>query len=49
MTPSSSSAAATKRPYSAPRVTDAGSLRDLTLGGNPSNLSDSGSNHMRPP
>jgi hypothetical protein len=39
----------TKRRYSAPRVTDAGSLRDLTFGGTSDPLSDSGSNMMMPP
>jgi len=38
----------TKRRYSAPHVTDAGSLRDLTFGGTPSVRSDSGANQMRP-
>jgi hypothetical protein len=37
-----------KRRYEAPRVTDAGSLRDLTFGGAPSPLSDSGQNNMSP-
>lgn len=37
-----------KRHYEAPRVTDAGSLRDLTFGGVPSPTSDSGNNNMSP-
>jgi hypothetical protein len=43
------SPAVTKRRYSAPRVTDAGSLRDLAFGGAASNVSDSGTNMMMPP
>lgn len=42
------SAAVTKRRYSAPRVTDAGSLRDLTFGGTSAVTSDSGNNMMMP-
>jgi hypothetical protein len=43
------SAAGGKRPYVAPRVIDAGSLRDLTFGGVSDPVSDSGNNMMMPP
>lgn len=40
--------AGAKRRYSAPHVTDAGSLRDLTFAGAASVASDSGTNMMMP-
>lgn len=44
---SSSPGSGRKRCYSPPRVADAGSLRDLTFGGDTSVTSDSGMNNMQ--
>ena len=47
MTRAPSGSLSVKRPYRAPSVADAGSLRNLTFGGSTTLTSDSGSNMMR--